>query len=90
MRFEWDENKRQLNTAKHGIDFVLASQLFDGRPCVDLDSPRESEHRIVRIGNLSGRVIAVVWTRRGPDVIRIISARRARREEERVYRQLHG
>jgi uncharacterized DUF497 family protein len=50
MRFEWDEQKRLLNIAKHGIDFLTASGIFDGRPRFDLDSPAgqratASEHR---------------------------------------------
>ncbi len=90
MRFEWDETKRQSNIAKHGIDFVLASQVFDGKPHLDFESPRGSERRTLHIAELEGRVIAVAWTRRGEDRVRLISARRARHGEERAYRQLHG
>jgi uncharacterized protein len=82
--FEWDENKRQSNVAKHGIDFLKASLWFDGRPCLDLASPRDDEQRVLRIGELDGRVIVVVWTWRGDDVSRIISARRARDAAERA------
>jgi len=89
MRFAWDEKKRQSNIAKHGIDFLLASQMFDGRVRLDFESPRDDEHRILSITELDGKVIAVAWTWRDEDVVRIISARRARREEERAYRQLY-
>jgi uncharacterized DUF497 family protein len=88
MRFEWDENKRQSNIAKHGIDFLLVSQMFDVRPCLDFASPRATEQRALRIGELNGRVIAVAWMWRGENVVRIISARRARDGDERAYRQL--
>ncbi len=90
MRFEWDEAKRRSNIAKHGIDFLRARLLFDGRPHLDLDSPRRSEKRFLRIARFDDLLIAVAWTRRGKDVVRIISARRARDEEKRAYRQLHG
>ncbi len=90
MRFEWDEAKRRSNISKHKIDFVRVGQAFDGRPYLDSDSPRRSEERFLRIAQLEGRLIAVAWTWRGKDVVRIISARRARDEEERAYRQLHG
>ena len=90
MRFEWDEAKRRSNIAKHGIDFVKLDQVFDGRPCLDRESPRGREQRIVRVAELGGETIAVVWVWRGAGVVRIISARGARDEEKRAYRQLHG
>ncbi len=44
-QFEWDENKRQQNLAKHGVDFLRAALVFDGRPAVMLYSPRAGEDR---------------------------------------------
>jgi uncharacterized DUF497 family protein len=38
MQFEWDETKRASNVAKHGIDFISAVELFDGRPAVTFRS----------------------------------------------------
>lgn len=90
IRFAWDEKKRQSNIAKHGIDFLFASQMFDGRVRLDFDSPRSREQGTLSIAELDGKLIAVAWTWRDDDVVRIISARRARREEERAYRQLFG
>jgi len=90
MRFEWDEAKRRPNIAKHGIDFLDADRVFDARPHLDLDSPRRSEERFLRIAKLEGQLIAVAWTWRGKGVVRFISARRARDEEKRAYRELHG
>jgi uncharacterized DUF497 family protein len=90
MRFEWDEEKRLPNIAKHGFDFIHAARPFDGRARLDAQSPRGREHRILSIGELDGVVIAVAWTRRGADVCRIISVRRARDEEKRQYQQIHG
>lgn len=90
MRFEWDEQKRLSNIARHAIDFLLASKLFDGRLRLDLDSPRGNEQRILSIGQLGNKLVAIAWTLRGRDVARIISARRARHEEERAYRQLYN
>ena len=31
MELEWDERKRRTNLAKHGIDFEVARQIFEGR-----------------------------------------------------------
>ena len=89
MDFEWDEEKRQANLEKHGIDFLRACQVFDGRSRLDSDSPREGEHRIQSTAQLEGRFVTVVWTERA-GVVRIISARRARDGEERAHRQIFG
>jgi uncharacterized protein len=90
MDFEWDEDKRQANVAKHGIDFLRARRVFDGRARLDVASPRGSEDRIATTARLDGRFVTVVWVWRGEHRVRIISARRARGAEEGAYRQLHG
>lgn len=82
--FEWDSRKREVNLRKHGIDFEDAVEVFDG-PILASRSDREQEERWIAIGFLENRLIAVVFTRRA-GVIRIISARRARKNEERAYR----
>ncbi|MBV9861404.1 MAG: BrnT family toxin [Alphaproteobacteria bacterium] len=88
-RFEWDETKRLSNIAKHGLDFVLAAQMFDGRNRLDLASPRGGESRILSIGEIEGKIVAIAWTDRGSGTVRLISVRRASHAEERQYRQLH-
>ena len=80
LKFEWDEDKRQSNVAKHGIDFEEAAEIFDGRMTVTMDSTFPSEARLLTIGRRLGDTITVVWTWRG-ETIRIISARRSRRNE---------
>jgi uncharacterized DUF497 family protein len=90
MHFEWDEAKWRINIAKHGIDFRDALHLFDGRPRLDIESPRLGEHRVLSIAILDRRHASMIWVWRGDDVVRIISVRSARRAEERQYRQVHG
>jgi uncharacterized protein len=87
MKFEWDENKRQLNLAKHRIDFLDVIPMFDVR-CVTEELPYADELRWKSIGLIDGREIAVIYTRRN-ERIRLISARRARNYERRTYRQLY-
>jgi uncharacterized protein len=82
--FEWDEIKSDANLIKHGISFDDASDIFYG-PIILYPSNRNNEERWVAIGALEDRLIAVIFARRS-DVIRIISARRARKNEEREYR----
>jgi len=82
---EWDEDKRQSNLRKHGIDFedaVLALR----EPHIEYRSDREGEVRTVAICPDSGKLIAIVYTMRG-EVCRIISARAARKNEIREYHQ---
>jgi uncharacterized DUF497 family protein len=83
--FEWNQQKNDLNLAKHGIDFEDATAIFYG-PVLVRRSDRNSEERWVALGSLDGKLIAVVFARRA-DVIRIISARRARKNEEAEYRR---
>jgi uncharacterized DUF497 family protein len=82
--FDWDDRKSELNLAKHGIDFGDAIEVFY-RSILLRRSDRNHEERWVAIGYSENRLIAVVFTRR-KDVIRVISARRARKNEEREYR----
>jgi uncharacterized DUF497 family protein len=87
MQFEWDERKRLANLAKHGLDFLDADLIFRGA-LYSYPSERRGEDRWVTVGLLDGREVALVWTARG-DAMRLISFRRARREERRQYRQLY-
>ena len=84
IEFEWDSRKSDANLGKHGLDFEEASQIFYG-PVFVRSSDRENEERWIAVGSLDERLIAVVFTRRA-DSIRIISARRARKDEESAYR----
>ena len=72
MRFEWDEAKRLRNLEKHGIDFIRAQEVFDGRPVLTHASPRADELRFVTVAFLLGWCCAVVWTLRGAGTVRII------------------
>jgi hypothetical protein len=82
--FDWDKRKSKSNLDKHGIDFDDAIEIFYG-PVILRRSDRNNEERWIAIGFLENRFIAVVFTRR-VDAFRIISARRARKNEEREYR----
>jgi len=81
---EWDDRKCELNLAKHGIDFDSAIEVFYG-PIILRRSDRNNEERWTALGYSGNRLIVVVHTRR-LEVIRIISARRARKHEKREYR----
>jgi len=82
--FEWDEDKSNANLVKHGISFDDASDIFYG-PVIVRRSSRNNEERWIAIGESHDRIVSVIFTRRN-DLIRIISARRPRRDEKRAYR----
>ena len=85
MMFTWDEKKRTLNLAKHGIDFRDAAEIFAG-PLVTVEDTREDygEPRYVALGLLAGIVVSLVYTERN-DQVRLISIRKALRHEIRFY-----
>jgi uncharacterized DUF497 family protein len=88
LGFEWDEAKRLATLAKHGIDFNAAISVFGQEPMF-IESVRGEEKRWIAVGLLKGIEIAVVFTLRG-EVIRIITARRARHGERRAYHARHS
>ena len=85
QHFEWNEDKNKFNIEKHKINFFDAANLFKTR-YINYLSLRNNEERMVALGKLNGRVIAVVYTMRKNN-IRIISARMARRSERALYTQ---
>jgi hypothetical protein len=87
--FEWDEEKRLRTLRDRALDFLRARVLFDGRHVLTRPARSAVEERRLTIGEIDGKIYCVVWTPRG-EARRIISFRRARAEEERAYRQLHG
>jgi len=90
MEFEWDQRKRKANLQKHGIDFTRAIQIFKGDIVQTHDDRKDySEKRFIAIGVAKEEVITVVYTWRG-DAVRIISARKAGKDErEKYYKEIH-
>ena len=85
MRFEWVEAKRQSNIRKHGIDFEEVEKVFAGETITVLDDRFDyGEVRLLTFGTLNGRVLAVAHTATD-EVVRIISARKASKNEEITY-----
>jgi uncharacterized DUF497 family protein len=85
--FEWDRVKESLNRAKHGVSFSEALTVLSHSWSVTVDDPDRSidEERFVTIGLSSrGRLLVVVHAERGQNH-RLISARRADREEVEAY-----
>ncbi len=91
IRFEWDPAKAQRNLRKHGVSFEGAQTVFSDERALLLDDPDQStqEDRFILLGlSAAMRVLVVVHCYRAADqVIRIISARRATRQERDFYVQ---
>lgn len=84
--FEWDEAKARSNAAKHGVSFVEATTVFSDPQAVDAPDLYDPEHFVIIGMSLSARVLFVVHATRG-ERIRIISARKASREQRRIYEE---
>lgn len=88
MQFEWDEQKRRTNIRKHGFDFRDAFKVFDSPMLVAPDDRVDyGEDRCIGIGILEGRIVVVIFTERGDDIIRIISIIKALTHERIRYEQ---
>jgi uncharacterized protein len=86
QEFEWDAHKAEANLRKHGIAFEAARRVFQDDFAVewpDADLPY-GEIRFAITGMVEGRLLRIVYTERN-DRIRIISARKATRYEQREY-----
>ena len=85
MQFEWDEAKNRMNIRKHGISFEMATGVFFDEYRIERVDYLHSadEERLYTIGRIES-ILFVVFTER-KDSIRIISARKATKEEENEY-----
>lgn len=94
IKFEWDENKNQINQKKHGIDFEEAKTVFYDDDAIVFDDPEHSmeEERFLILGITEYEKLCIVsHCYRGEDnIIRIISARKATKNETRTYNRYAG
>ena len=87
MRITFDETKRQKTLAERGLDFADAAKVFAGFHLTRSDDRfAYGEDRLITVGLLDGAVVILVWTER-PDGRRIISMRKADRDERRGYEE---
>ena len=89
LRFEWDDRKNAQNRRKHGVSFEEAETVFYDEHALLIADPDHSEHeeRFILLGLSSVLRTLVVCHcyRREGDVVRIISARLADRQEREQY-----
>ena len=86
MDFEWDEKKNKANIYKHGLSFEQARLIFYGITIDRIDDRQDyGEQRIISLGRVKTVLILVVAHTNRNGVIRIISARPAKRSEREIY-----
>ncbi len=87
LRFEWDQRKADSNLKKHGVSFQEATSVFADALSITIPDPDHaaSEARYIDLGiSHRNRLLVVSYTERG-EIIRIISARRVNRSEQKDY-----
>lgn len=90
MRFEWDPEKAASNIRKHGVSFDEAVTVFKDPLAFIFDDEAhlEQEHREIIIGiSTLRRMILVCFVERLEEIVRIISARPATRQEIKDYEE---
>jgi uncharacterized DUF497 family protein len=89
MPFEFDPRKSAANAGRHGIDFVAAQALWADPDLLEIPARTIGEPRYLVIGRIRDRHWSAVITYRDQSV-RIISVRRSREEEVRIYEEHKG
>ena len=84
--FEWDDAKARRNYNRHGVTFEIARKAFRDPFMVEILDSREDygEERYLLIGLADGQLLSIIYTMRNQR-FRLISARRANRDEQDHY-----
>jgi len=82
--FEWDSGKNESNKKKHGLSFEQGSSVFDDSNRLQKINVRGTERRYLTIGKAFKVLMTVIYTVRNL-AFRIISVRRARKDEREAY-----
>jgi uncharacterized DUF497 family protein len=82
--FEWDQAKAIGNLAKHRVSFEAARGVFRDVFALERHDLASREVRYIITGMANGVILTVIYTKRG-ERIRIISARKATRNEQNEY-----
>ena len=89
MEFEWDPAKARDNEAKHGVNFLEATEVFAdslSSTAADPDHSLDEERFVIFGRTLGDRYLVVAFTERGGR-LRIVSARQMTRRERQAYEQ---
>ena len=90
ITFEWNTRKNTSNQKKHGISFEEAKTIFTDQFARMIEDPDHSddEDRFILLGaSIHSRLLVVCHCIRNDDLIRIISARKADKQEQHIYEE---
>jgi uncharacterized DUF497 family protein len=86
LEFEWDEAKATGNLEKHGVSFLTAAAIFSNERLERIDDREDyGELRWIALGRAGIEVYRVVFTWRDKNLIRLISAQKAGKDEQEIY-----
>ncbi len=86
--YEWDDKKNKTNIEKHGVNFETAVRIFDGKIVTTIDDRHDyNEVREISIGVVDTILFLIVVHTDRNGKTRIISARRANKEERQRYEE---
>ena len=86
LEFEWDEAKARINLEKHRVSFLTAAAIFLNDRFERVDDRKEyGEIRWIALGCVDSEVYRVVFSWRGENLIRLISAQKASKDEREIY-----
>lgn len=90
LEFEWDAAKARSNRRKHGVTFDEAASVFAdplGRIFDDEDHSADEQRELIIGYSVRNRLLIVSFTERGTGLVRLISARKATKHEQRQYEE---
>ena len=89
LNFEWDDKKAKSNLIKHKISFEEASTAFGDDLSITIEDPLHSdnENRLILIGKSNNNKTLIVVHIEQTDSIRLISARKATKREQKFYEE---
>lgn len=92
MRWKWDSSKAAANRRVHGVSFAEAVTVLEDNHALTREDPDAiAEQRFVTLGLSSfGNLIVVVYSYRGPNVVRLISAWKASKRQRSQYAKARG
>ena len=88
MRFVWDPEKDKVNRARHDLSFEESTELFkSGVDYLEIydEAHSEKEDRFIAVGPIKRGVIVLAYTERDDEVLRLLSARMATKNERRGF-----
>lgn len=89
MQFTFDPRKDATNIIKHGLSLSDAPLVFNAVNKLTIKSTRNDEARMMDVAmvEVAGVVLVLVYVLREPNLVRVISLRRASKQERTLYAQ---